>query len=71
MALGTDELVTRFRHHPPKLGQPEKYQRSAVLELATILDNECPDSREKTLALDYLDNVLFFMSASIARREQS
>lgn len=68
--IGMDELVRRFRYHPPTEGQPERYQaiREAALDLAVLIDNECPDSREKSHSLTLLDSVVFFANAAIARR---
>jgi hypothetical protein len=71
MAVGMDELVRRFRHHPPKDGQRDRFEkvRQACLDLAVLVDTECPDSREKTLALTHLDDVMFNANAAIARRD--
>lgn len=67
----TDELKTRFTYHRPKDGQPEKYE--AVRELAHnyahTLSQLCPQSRELSVALTKLDEVVFWANASIARRE--
>lgn len=73
MAVGVDELVNRFRYHPPKEGQAERFQRirDAALDLALLIDKECPDSREKSDSLTNLDYVVYQANAAIARREGS
>ncbi len=70
MAIGMDELVRRFRHHVPKDGQVDRFQRvrQACLELAVLIDEECPDSREKSDSLTNLDYVMYQANAAIARR---
>jgi len=65
------ELENRFTYHPPKDDQPEKYEmiRSSALDFALFLNRACPDSREKSIAMTHLDQVVMFANASIARRE--
>jgi hypothetical protein len=65
------EVKTRYTYHPPKPGQPEKYTqlRAKVLELALLIDQLCPESREKAFAFERLDEVTFWANSSIARRE--
>lgn len=67
-----DELQTRFTYHPPKDDQPLKYEnlRSHGLHLAEHLDNLCPDSREKSLAITKLEECIFWANAAIARRDE-
>lgn len=66
-----DEIETRFTYHPPKAGQPEKYVelRDRAKELAYLIERLCPESREKSLAMTKLDEVVMWANASIARRE--
>lgn len=63
------ELQNRFTYRPPKPGQPETYEkiRSEALTLAIFLTMKCPQSRELSLALTHLDDVVFWANASIAR----
>ena len=65
------DLERNFTYHPPKLGQPERYQeiRAKAKELALMFDAECPDSREKSLALTNLEQSVFWANAAIARNE--
>ena len=64
-------IEKNFTYHPPKAGQPERYQsiRAKAKELAELLDFECPDSREKSLAMTNLEQAVFWANASIARNE--
>ncbi len=72
MAVGMDELITRFRNHPVSTDQAIRVGeiRQACLELANLIDQHCPDSREKADALTNLDYVMYQANAAIARREK-
>lgn len=63
------DIQNNFRYHPPKEGQPEKYEsiRNEAKELAKLIDYTCPDSREKSLAMTKLEEVVMWANASIAR----
>lgn len=63
------DLESRFTYHPPKPGQPATYQgiRAAALDFARLIDAECPDSREKSLAITSLEEAVMWANASIAR----
>ena len=65
------ELENRFRYHSPVGDQAERYVkvRSLARDLAELIDGLCPESREKSLSLTHLDEVVFFANASIARNE--
>lgn len=69
--MAPEELEARFTYHAPKPGQPERYQRlrDAARELAGMVDAECPESREKSLALTSIEQAVMWANASIARRE--
>lgn len=60
-----------FTYHPPKTGQPEKYNelREKAKELANLIEKDCPDSREKSLAYTKLEEAIMWANASIARNE--
>ena len=64
-----DLSTSRFTYYPPQGGQPERYQaiRAKALELAHLLDDECPLSREKSLAMTKLEEVVMWANAAIAR----
>ncbi len=71
MAVPQKDLENRFTYHLPKAGQPEKYEnlRSYALGYAQLINDLCPDSREKSLALTSLEEAMMWANASIARNE--
>jgi hypothetical protein len=69
--LSTSDLENRFTYHAPTGDQPSKYSylRSAGLEFASDIDDMCPDSREKSLALTRVEEAVMWANAAIARNE--
>lgn len=69
--LSIEELLTRFTYHNPVGGQPETYRaiRRRGLDFAAYLAATCPPSRELSLAITKLEEVVMWANASIARRE--
>jgi hypothetical protein len=63
------DLENRFTYHPPRGAQPELYQtvRARALGLALYLNEVCPDSREKSLAVTALEECVTWANAAIAR----
>ena len=70
MAITKDELDTRFNYHPPKGDQQERYTKLSVKirELADLIVEVCPDSREQSLAMTHLEETRMWANASVARR---
>ena len=66
-----EEIENRFTYHPPVGNQAQKYQelRLKAKELAYVLGKFCPASRELSLAITHLEEVVFWANAAIARRE--
>lgn len=66
-----EELDIRFTYHAPKGDQGERYVkiRDKAKELAVMIVELTPDSREQSLALTHLEECTFQANASIARRE--
>ena len=66
-----NDLNNRFTYHKPKEGQPEKYEklRAAAKNLAWDICENCPESRERSLALTNLEEAIMWANASIARHE--
>lgn len=64
------EIETRFTYHEPKDGQAGDYHdlRERGKDLAFLIDNLCPESREKSLAITNLEQAVFWANAAIARR---
>lgn len=72
---GTDELArnaNNFRHHAPHGDQAARYAevRSMLEDVANALLRRCPRSRELSVALTKLEEVMFWANASIARNER-
>lgn len=63
------DLVKRFTYHAPKPGQPEAYQEllEVALGFARMINASQPDSREKSLAVTALEEVVMWANAGIAR----
>lgn len=66
------QIENNFTYHSPKEGQPEKYTqiREKAKELAYLIVEECPDSREKSVAITNLETSVMWANASIARNEK-
>ena len=67
-----NDLIERnFTYHTPKNDQPDRYQelRDKAKEFAYLIDQLCPNSREKSLAMTKLEESCFWANASIARNE--
>ncbi|MFC0278119.1 hypothetical protein ACFFH2_15705 [Enterococcus devriesei] len=64
-----NQIENNFMYHAPKEGQAEKYDqlRSKAKELANLIDELCPNSREKSLATTKLEESVMWANASIAR----
>lgn len=64
-----EDLESRFTYHAPREGQPEMYQiiRFNARELASRIDELCPDGREKSLAVTKLEEAVMWANAAIAR----
>lgn len=64
-----NQIENNFMYHSPKNGQQEKYEsiRSKAKELAYLIDDMCPGSREKSLAMTKLEESVMWANASVAR----
>lgn len=67
----TSQIENNFKYHEPKAGQPQKYEliRAKAKEFAHLINDLCPDSREKSLCLTKLETSVMWANASIARNE--
>ncbi len=64
-------IDNNFKYHPPKDGQADRYVRirDHAKDLAMLLYDECPESRELSLAFTALEETVMWANASIARNE--
>ncbi len=62
-------IENNFTYHAPQPGQPEKYEaiQEKAKELAYLVDELVPDSREKSLAMTKLEECSMWANAGIAR----
>lgn len=63
------QIENNFSYHPPKEGQPEKYQsiRDKAKEFAYVINDLVPNSTEKSIAMTNLEQAVFWANAGIAR----
>ena len=61
-----------FTYHPPKADQVPRYNviRNCAGTFAAVLLENCPPSRERSLALTALEEAVMWANASIARNEK-
>lgn len=65
------DLNNIFTYHPPKGDQVERYHqlREKAKELALMIEEKVPESREKSLAHTKLEESVMWANAAIARNE--
>jgi len=66
-----EQIEKAVTYHPPKADQPERYVkiRDKAKELAFVIDECVPDSREKSVAFTELESAVMWANAGIARNE--
>jgi hypothetical protein len=67
------DIENRFKHHPPTSGKTinaHEAVRTFCLDLANNINKLVPDSREKSLALTKLEEVMMWSNAGIARESE-
>lgn len=69
--MDPEEILNRFTYHAPKGDQSQRYEqiRKKAREFAYLLDDLCPNSREKSVAFTQLEDAVMWANASIARNE--
>ena len=67
--MDQSDICHNFTYHAPNPGQPEKYVaiREKAKELALLINDLVPDSREKSIAITQLETCTFWANAGIAR----
>lgn len=65
------DIENTFTYHKPIGDQQERYValRNKAKELAQLIEDSCPNSREKSLALTYVQQSTMWANASIAINE--
>ncbi|MBE9572711.1 MAG: hypothetical protein IMF11_18960 [Proteobacteria bacterium] len=63
------DLENIYKYHSPKEGQKEKYEalRAKAKELAEMITEFCPMSREQAVAFTELETAVMWANAAIAR----
>ncbi len=71
MGMNEADILRAFTYHAPKDDQADRYQdlRNTGWKFATIIDELCPQSREKSLALTKLREAVMWANAAIACNE--
>ena len=69
--MKNEELENIYTYHFPKGDQPLRYERIRYKAkiLAAYINEYCPDSREKSIAMTKLEEAVMWANASIARNE--
>lgn len=71
MKTFNEQIENNFSYHVPKEVQSEKYNklRDKAKELAYLISEVCPNSRERALAITKLEECSMWANAAIAREE--
>jgi hypothetical protein len=69
--MTNEQIENTFTYHPPFGTQTQRYQdlREEARTLAKLIQEACPESREKSLALTELQQAVMWANASIAINE--
>jgi len=67
--MNRDRIKNNFKYHAPDEIQRIKYEniRKYAKEYAHFINENCPDSREKSIAITRLEETVMWANASIAR----
>jgi hypothetical protein len=65
------DLAARSTYHPPKGDQAQRYEKLRFngLNLAEMIEELAPHSRERALAITKLEEAIMWANAAIARNE--
>ena len=65
------EIERNFSYHAPTEEQVDRFEtiRNGAKSLAAYVNEYCPDSREKSLAITKLEEFVMWANASVARNE--
>lgn len=67
--MSNPQIENNFSYHAPKPGQPEIYTEicEKAKELAYLIEEKAPNSREKSLAMTKLEEAVMWANAAVAR----
>jgi hypothetical protein len=67
-----EQIESIFTYRPPFGDQPVRYQliRKSAKQLAQLINEACPESREKSLAITTLQQTVMWANAAIAINEK-
>ncbi len=70
--MNDKDIENNFTYHKPFGDQSERYEklRNKAKELALLILELCPESREKSLANTKLEESIMWANSSIARNEK-
>jgi hypothetical protein len=71
--VSDDELVNRFKHHPPstpEIAKAHEQIRDGFLEQALALNVLLPEGRDKALAFTKLEEAMYHSNAAIAKNQR-
>lgn len=65
------QIERAFTYHPPKGNQAERYEnlREKAKSFASLINDLCPESREKSIAITKIQEASMWANASIAINE--
>jgi hypothetical protein len=63
------QIENNFKYHKAdkEKGEQHDYIRAVLRHAAVMIDDVCPDSREKSLAITKLEEAMMWANAAIAR----
>lgn len=70
--IDDSDLAQRFDYHPPSddsIRHAHEEVRYALLTVARVINELCPDGREKSLAITKLEEAMMWANAAIARKQ--
>ena len=70
--MEAERIENNFTYHKPTEDQAVRYVhiRNHAKDFAYVIENACPDSREKSLAMTKLEEAVMWANAAIARNEK-
>lgn len=70
--MDNEQIDNIFSYHKPSITQAQRYEelRSHARHLARLINDYCPESREKSLAITQLQSAIQFANAAIAINEK-